>query len=281
MTPPRDLTPFLYGLTPDPAAMTDARAFAFMLPEEGRVSGSLEALLMCFAHFVKDHAGPRLPGGHSEALNVFSFAASGLYALLEDAQRSREGGWATLTRARLWAVDRRQQAAAHLAGEDVEALRLALASPHRLPAWAQQTGRTVDAGHLAAWGAVSHLLEAAPTLEDGEAEELTAALLSALAVPTPPGDDLPFPAPLPRRVPSVYEAQHVEALPGGRVRVCMGGGEDYEAGRADCTLTPLPDGGAFLTVFPGTPDAVTVRLSPADARQVRQVFELPGEGEDA
>lgn len=288
MTDSRDLTPFLYGLTPDPDAMTDARAFSLMLPEGGRVAGRLEDLLMCFAFFVKDNAGPRLPGGHAEALNVFAFALSGLYALLEDGQQHREDGWATLARARLWALDKCQRASTALTPEEVEGLHLALSNPDRLPPWAaqvRQTERATAAGRLAGWGAVSHLLETAHSLEDGDAEELTAHVLGALAdpasiaqLPSSP-DDLPFPDPLPGHLPTVYEAQHVEDLPGGRVRVCMGGGEDYDVGREDVTFTPLPDGAAFLAIWQGTPDAVTVRLSPSDARQVRQALGLSGEEE--
>lgn len=181
MTPPRDLTPFLHGLTPDPDAMTDARAFAFMLPDATRVAGRLEDLVMCFAHFAQDQRGPALQGAHTSARHVLAVAASGLYALLEDAQRPGQGdGWATLAHARLWAVDNCQRASAELSGEAVDALPLAFSNPHTLPAWAAGQGRSVDAGRLAAWWAVSHLLEAVAHLEDGEAEDLTCTVLEAL-----------------------------------------------------------------------------------------------------
>lgn len=294
MTKRPDLTPHLHGLTPDPDAMTDARAFALMLPTAPRLAARLEDLLMTFAHFAQEASGPRLPGGHAEALNVFTFAASGLLAFLEDGHTDP---WATLARARLWAVDKCQQATGALPLEAVEGLHRAMTNPHTLPAWAdqqRQTGREAEAGRLAAWWAVSHVLEAAPSLEDGEAEDLTAATLHALARPTPaptPRPDLfaafvedshGLPSLSPFAAPAVHTAQYVTpGLTARRVTVHMGGGEDYEVSREDCALTPLPDGAAFLAVKVGTPDAVTVRLTPEDARTVCQVFEWEdGEGKD-
>ncbi|GHF32338.1 hypothetical protein HNQ07_000421 [Deinococcus metalli] len=283
MTPLRDLTPFLHGLTLNGDAMTDARAFAFMLPNAERVAGRLEDLLQCFASFAQDQAGPRLPGAHAAAVDVLTFAASGLYASLDDAQRAGQwDAWATLARVRLWAVDRCQQASTVLSADAVEALHLALATPHTLPAWAAGQVYSVEAGHLAAWGAVSHLLETAPSLEDGEAEDLTSAVLGALNHPaqvSPSPADLPFPDPLPS-VPLVYTAQYVDVLPEGRVTVGMGGGEEYPATRDTGTLTPLPDGSAFLALTVEG-EAVTVRLTPADARNVRSAWGLPEDGEDS
>lgn len=265
----RDLTPFLHGLTPDPDAMTDARAFAFMLPDATRLSGRLEDLVMCFAHFAQDQAGPALQSAQTEARRVLSVAASGLYALLEDAQRPGQGdAWATLAHARLWAVDQCQRASAALSLEAVEALHMAFSNPHTLLAWATAQGRTVDAGRLAAWWAVLHLLEAAPHLEDGEADDLTCAMLDALqAGPQPHARAAHMPAVF-DQVPAVHIAQYVEHVGAGLVCVSLGGGEDYTLTRTDCTLTPLPDGEGFLHVYPGTPDALTVRLEQDEVRTV-------------
>lgn len=244
MTTPRDLTPFLHGLSPDPAAMTDARAFAFMLPDAGRVTGRLEDLVMTFAHFAQDQTGPALQGAHTEARRVLSFAASGLYALLKDAQCPGDG-WAILAHARLWAVDKCQRATEALPLEAVEALHLAFSNPHTLPGWAASQGRSVDAGRLAAWWAVSHLLEAAPRLEDGEGEELTCAMLEALHDGSQPHARAVHMAAVFDQVPAVHVAQYVEAVGVGLVRVSLGGGEDYTVTRAECSLTPLPDGEGF------------------------------------
>jgi hypothetical protein len=259
---------------PDPAAMQDARTFAARLPSARRIRGRLEDLPLCFAAF------QTFPAPHGaalgEALAVLRFAGSGLAAFLEDPKGE---AWGTLARARLWAVTWYGRAGLTLAPHLRDGFRAGVSAPSTLPAWARQAGDTQEAGLCAAWYTVAHLLEALPTREDGEAEDLLDAVLSALAGRVAPAHHLPFPDPLPR-VPSAYEAQHVEDLPGGRVRVCMGGGEDHEVSRADVALTPLPDGGAFLAVFVGTPDAVTVRLSPSDARQVCRALGLPGEGED-
>ena len=267
MTKRPDLTPYLCGLTPDPDAMTDARAFALMLPTAPRLAARLEDLLMTFAHFVQEASGPRLPGGHTEALNVFTFAASGLLAFLEDGHTDP---WATLARARLWAVDKCQQATGALPVTDVALLHAAFAD-QLLPGWvneARQSGHEAEAGRLAAWYTVARLLEAVPSLEDGEAEDLIFTVLEAFDT-APPRPDL-FAGPLP----AVQTAQYVTpGLTARRVTVHMGGGEDYEVSREDCALTPLPDGAAFLAVKVGTPDAVTVRLTPEDARTVCQVFE--------
>ncbi|OLV16366.1 hypothetical protein [Deinococcus marmoris] len=273
---------FLNGLTPDQAAVTDARAYARMLPTAGRVAGRIEDLCHCFSSFAADVAGPRLPSAHATALNVLAYAASGLYALLEDAQRPGMGdGWATLTRARLWAVDKCQAATAPLPPKAVEGLHLAFSNRHMLPTWAGEQGRTLEAGELAAWWTVAHLLEAAPHLEDGEAEDLTTAVLEALT----PG---PYPyaraAHLTTQLFAVQHealpvntAQYVEQMPGHMVRVGMGGGEFYEVSRAQVSFTPLPDGSAFLGLLVGTPDAHTVRLEPEDARTVCAVlgFDYP------
>ena len=314
MTPPRDLSPFLDGLPLDFVALEDARAFARDLASGPDVHARLEDLLMCFVHFTKETT-PTTPG-QTEALHVFRFAVSGLWAFLEGQDMAH--GWATLARARLWAVNKCQQASTALPLEHVEALHHAFSNPHLLPAWghaARQGQQEREAGHLAAWWAVSHLLEAAPTLEDGEAEDLTAATLEALA----PGLASRFPLPplkistgQPEAVPVssspdvaralemiqegtagmkeaqdeaphlfdevpglsdfVPTVQHLEVLEGGRVRLEIEGGEGYEVRREDCTFLPLP-AGAVLTVFPGTPDAVTLRLEQPEARQV---FDLLG-----
>ncbi|MDL2343107.1 hypothetical protein QOL99_02970 [Deinococcus sp. MIMF12] len=255
---------------PDPAAVHDAHAFAATLPSARRIRGRLEDLPLAFAAF------QTFPPPHGEALGealaVLRFAGSGLTAFLEDPEGE---AWGTLARARLWAVTWYGRAAPVLAPELRDSFRAAISTPDALPAWAGQAGDTKEAGLCAAWYTVAHLLEAVPTLEDGEAEALLDAVLSALTdLPFPPGLPLPWP-------PTVHEAQRLEVLPGDRVRLHMGGGEAYAVGRAECALTPLPDGGAFLAVFMGTPDAVTVRLSPQDARQVRRVFGFEyGEGED-
>ncbi|MVN85164.1 hypothetical protein GO986_00055 [Deinococcus sp. HMF7620] len=304
-----DLTPYLHGLNPDPAAMTDARAFALMLPEAPRLGARLEDLIMCFAYFVQQHTGPRLPGGHTEALNTFRFAVSGLYALLEDDRGGQVDAFATMARAQLWAADKCRQAAIDLSAEDargasahdlegfvienVGLVRLWHDCPSGLHAWTVQQedlGRVMEAGRLAAWWVVSRLLETALTLEDGDAETMTAQILQGFERPWPGrtvradplATDLPFPDPLPRMGKDpVYTVDYVEVLGGGRVRLCMGGGEDYEATREGSTLTPLPDGAGFLLLtVEGEP--MTVRLTPEDRQTVGQVFGwADGEGGQA
>lgn len=272
---------FLHGLTPDPDAVTDARAFTLMLPEARHVRARLEDLISCCAYFVQRHAGPRPSGtAHTEALHVLTFAASGLWAFLEDAPTADP--WATLTRARLWAVERCQRHTAHLTRQEVEALHVAFNHPHTLPAWAaqvRQAGRDVEGGRLAAWWAVSHLLEALPHLEDGEAEDLTDAVLKALEGPHgTPAPFLPFPAPQDSSPAPVYTAQYVEHLAPGLARVGMGGGEDYLMTRDTCRLTPLPDGSAFA-VLTVEDQPLTIRLTPEDARTIRAALALPDPGE--
>lgn len=280
----KDLTPYLYNLTPDPAATADALAFARSLPPSPRVAGRLEDLIMCFSSFVQGEQGPRLPGARTRALDVLHFAASGLYAFLEEGQRQGTPGWATLTHARLWAVRQWVGASAAHPRDVTSSLVYALNRPDMLPAWAhaqRQGGQGPDAGHLAAWGVVSHLLEAAPTLEDGDAEDLTHAMLEALERRTAARPDLPFPDPVGGPAPApVHVAQYVTRAPGDRVTVHLGGGEDYTAGQSDAALTPLPDGAAFLALtVEGQP--LTVRLTPEDARTVRQVFGLEDGEEEA
>jgi len=271
-----DTKHLLSPLAPDPAAQQDARTFHAMLPDAPRIRGRLEDLCMSFAYFT------RAPGPHSEglaaALAVLSFAASGLAAFLEDPEGD---AWGTLARARLWAVLKQGDASADLPLSATEDFRHALDNPHMLPRWAAQVGDTKEAGKYTVWLTAAYLLEAVPSLEDGEAEGTLDAVLSALAQPVPLLPSSPDGlALIAEGVALMQEAQHVEDLPGGRVRVCMGGGEDYEVGRANVALTPLLDGAAFLAVFIGTPDAVTVRLSPSDARHVSRALGLPGEGED-
>lgn len=281
MTTPRDLTPFLDGLPLDFLALEDARAFARDLPTGEAVHARLEDFLMCFVHFTKTTTATT--PGQVEALHVFRFAVSGLWALLEG--QDMAAGWGTLARARLWAVGKYSESTAYLPFDTVQALHLAINGPHLLPAWgkrARQDGHEKEAGRAAAWLAVAHLLEAAPRLEDGEAEELTAATLEALA----PGLSARFPLPpltistgqpaasssSPEGVPGLSDfvptVQSVAALEGGRVRLEVQGGEGYEVRREDCTYTPLPDSGALLMVFVGTPDAAPLRLPPEEARQV-------------
>jgi hypothetical protein len=281
-----DLTPYLYNLTPDPAATADALAFARSLPPSPRVVGRLEDLIMCFSSFVADEQGPRLPGARTRALEALHFAASGLYAFLEEGQRQGAPGWATLTHARLWAVRQWVGASAAHPRDVTSSLVYAMNRPHMLPGWAhaqRQGGQGPEVGHLAAWGVVSQLLEAAPTLEDGDAEDLTHAMLEALESrkTARPDLDLPWPDPVGGPTPDpVHVAQYVTRAPGDRVTVHLGGGEDYTAGRSDAALTPLPDGAAFLALtVEGQP--LTVRLSPDMARQVRQVFGLEDGEEEA
>lgn len=318
MTTPRDLTPYLDGLPLDFLALEDARAFARDLPTGEALHARLEDLLMCFVHFTKTTTATT--PGQVEALHVFRFAVSGLWALLEG--QDMAAGWGTLARARLWAVAKYQTATCALPMPRVEALHLAMQNPHLLPAWGQrarQDGHEEEAGRAAAWLAVARLLEAAPRLEDGEAEELTAATLEALAPGLPARFPLPpltistgqpaasssspevgralamiteglegmreaqatapgFFEPVPGLSDFVPTVQNVAALEGGRVRLEVQGGEGYEVRRQDCTYTPLPDGGAFLMVFVGTPDAAPLRLAPDHARQV---FDLLAFGEAA
>lgn len=271
---------FLHGLTPDPDAVTDARAYSLMLPESRQVRARLEDLISCCAYFVQRHAGPRPSGtAHTEALHVLTFAASGLWAFLEDAPTADP--WATLTRAHLWAVDHCARAADRVPDEALGGLQHALTNTPHLPAWAHEqrdAGREEEAGRLAAWLAVSHLLEALPALEDGEAEDLTDAVLQALERPhaTP---FLPFPDPLYTPAPApVHTAQYVEHLAPGLARVGMGGGEDYLMTRDTCRLTPLPDGSAFA-VLTVEDQPLTIRLTPEDARTTRAALALPDPGE--
>lgn len=180
MTPPRDLSPFLDGLPLDFVALEDARAFARNLPTGEDVHARLEDLLMCFVHFTKETTS--ITPGQAEALHVLPFAVSGLWAFLEGQDMAH--GWATLARVKKWVMQKAATASGQLPRQQVKALMYALNRPHLLPAWGRevrQAGQEKEAGRLAAWLTFSHLLEAAPTLEDGEAEDLTAATLEALA----------------------------------------------------------------------------------------------------
>ena len=165
-------------------------------------------------------------------------------------------------------MDKCQRATEALPLESVEALPLAFSNPHTLPGWAASQRRSVDAGRLAAWWAVSHLLEAAPRLEDDEGEELTCAMLGALQDGPQPYARAAHMAAVFDQVPAVHIAQYVKDLGLGRVRVSLGRGEDYTVTRADCALTPLPDGEGFLHLRPGTPDALTVRLEADEVRTI-------------
>lgn len=281
MTPP-DPRPDLPAFTPNPTAQTAARAFAFMLPTPAHVAARLEDVRDALTHHAQQHAGPRLPTPHSAALSIFHFAASGLSALLEDAAAQDRDAWNTLSTARLWALERCQSATAPLPVADVEALHLAYVNAHLFPGWVQaqrRAGRAREAARLAAWWAVCRTLEAVPTLADGEAEDMTGAVLEVFADPDAQGAG-PIPGtgePSSTRGP--HTPQYLERLEDGTVNVCMGGGEDYRAAPWNGTLSPLPDGGAFLALtLEG--DRVTVRLTPDQAAYLRRAWAtLPGEEE--
>lgn len=225
---------------------------------------------MCFVHFVK-HA-PTVPTpGQVEALSVFRFAVSGLWALLEGQDMGH--GWGTLARAYRWAMRKTASASQEVTRQQVQDLTHALNNPHLLPGWGhevRQAGQEKEAGHFAAWLTVSHLLETAPHLQDGSAEDLTAAMLEALAPGLtsrfdPPAlhfttgqpGEVPASSPSPgvvdalsmiqegaalmrenqAEVPGVRDftltVQSVQALPGGRARLEVPGGEGYEVSRAE------------------------------------------------
>ncbi|THF86143.1 hypothetical protein E7T09_13005 [Deinococcus sp. KSM4-11] len=277
MTTPHDLTPFLHGLNPDPDAMTDARAFAFMQVDPLRLWNRLEDLVMTFAHFAQDQTGPALQDAQTEARRVLAFAVSGLYALMVDSEPAH--AWGVLAHARQWAVGRCHTTSEALSPDTMNTLAPILSNLYALPGWAAAQGYRVEAGRLAAWWVVASLLEAAPTLEDGDGEEMIASVLEALQDGPQPHARAAHLMAAFDQVPAVHIAQYVEALGIGRARVSLGGGEDYEVTRSDCTLTPLPDGEGFLYLYSGTPDALTVRLEREEMRTVCAAlgFEL---GED-
>lgn len=174
-----DLAHLLHPHSPDPAALTDAHAFRSTLPPARHIRGKLEDVCMCLALFA-DLTHPARQEGQAEAVRVYLFAASGLSLFLEAPE---EEAWGTLSLARLWAVQHTSHASAALPLEDVQAFHLAAPSPHRLPLWyahARATGHAAEAGQFAAWRAVATLLEALPTLEDGDAETALSELLDTL-----------------------------------------------------------------------------------------------------
>lgn len=173
---PHDMTPFLNGLTPDPTAQDDARYFASMFSRPGFIGGKLEDLLLCFTATVQAHQGGHPSPGHAEVLHVLTYAASGLAALLEDGQA---GDWEALTLTRMWALAKYTAAARCLEPEQARALHTAFKTGYTLPQWAEGQQRSAEAGRLVAWYAVGYLLEAAPRLDDGEADDAAALLLEA------------------------------------------------------------------------------------------------------
>jgi hypothetical protein len=178
-----DSHPLLCSYTPDREALTDARAFAAALPDAGPVLDRLEDLCRDFAYFY-DTTEPKSEAAAQFCRTLF-FAASGLTVFLD---APRDGGWATLSRARLWAVSHCQRATVDLPIEEVNALQHAMSNPHLLAPWGaaiQQAGRGPQGGRLAAWWAVARLLEAAHHLEDGEASDRITVMLAALARPGP------------------------------------------------------------------------------------------------
>lgn len=186
MTTKEDLLMFLNGLAPDPLAAQDARAFLAAFPAQQPVGFRLNDLLMTFVNFHKQHAGPGLPEGLSEAVAVLSYAASGLAVFLEG---KAGDGWESLAVARLWASERCQQSGPALTLAEVTDLFRAVRQPYTLPEWVDAltaVGKRRDAGHCAMWYAVARLLEQAPTLEDGEGEMLICAVLEAFNPDTVP-----------------------------------------------------------------------------------------------
>lgn len=190
----KDLSPYLYGLTPDPEGVASARAYAdFSRPTPLQ---RLEEFTMSLALFYKDHAGPDLPAEVGEAVRVFLFAASGFLAILEDVQGGQgsqpAADWKALGFASMWARSERDREGAALTAEEKEDLHRAAnsGSLRLLPLWVGQlraAGKGREAARFATWAALTRLLEAAPLLEDGDTEAELAALLEALAHP----EDLP------------------------------------------------------------------------------------------
>lgn len=79
----------------------------------------------------------------------------------------------------------------------------------------------------------------------------------------------------------VPTVQAVEEIGQGVARVQVGEDLPHTVRRENCALTPLPDGSAFLTLYPGKPDALTCRLSPAGmVAAFRKAVSWPSEEED-
>ncbi|CAM3624899.1 hypothetical protein [Deinococcus frigens] len=178
-----DAHPLLHSYTPDREALEDAHAFAAALPDGPAVLNRLEDLCLTFAYFHDTTTPDSEAAAHF--CRVLFFAASGLTVFLDTPQGD---GWATLSRARLWAVSHCQRATVDLPLSEVNALQHAMSNPHLLAPWGaaiQQAGRGQKGGRLAAWWAVSRLLEAAHHLEDGEASDRMTVILAALALPGP------------------------------------------------------------------------------------------------
>lgn len=197
-----DLTPYLDDLSPDPQAYGEARAHACkMYPAPLQ---SVPNVIMCLTHFYNDRAAPDLPAGLSEAVGVLSYAASGLFGLLEldykaedpeDLRRLTE--WQTLGAARSWVEEKLKEAGEGVTPQDVQDLKAALITgwqgegmyygfdyPHLLKAWIQQAreaGREREAARFGIWAVIAQILLEAHTLVDGAAEDLTEAYLEALA----------------------------------------------------------------------------------------------------
>ena len=186
----KDLTPYLYGLAPDPEGVSSARTYAPYDPPAPLQR--LEEFTMSLALFYKDRAGPGLPAEVGEAVRVFLFAASGFLAILEDVRRGQEGqpaaDWKALSFASMWARSERNKEGAALTAEEKEDLHRAVTSGslRLLPVWAGQlraAGKGREAARFATWAALTRLLEAAPLLEDGDTEAELTELLDALARP--------------------------------------------------------------------------------------------------
>ncbi|KEF35702.1 hypothetical protein RDMS_00520 [Deinococcus sp. RL] len=164
---------------PEFDAVQDAQTFSAALPSARQLRVRLEDLPLAFAAF---QSFPQPHGeGLEEALAVLSFAGSGLAVFM--VADGEDEAWGTAARARLWAEG--HLSAARLALPDLGAVDVGrlTASPLTILPGLRSYGEEMvrECARFAAWYTVGHLIERAHLMEDGEAEDLLAALLSDLA----------------------------------------------------------------------------------------------------